>query len=183
MRPAAPFALVAAFLLGCGGTEANRADTAASPVKADSIADATTYAAGDLRIENVVAPKPAPVPDGAPPIAVYFTVRNVGPQADTLLGVEITGGTATLHQQTGTGDGIQTMVPLAFAVVPAGETIRFFPGGRHVMIEGLTRPLEVGEVLPMTMVFRRAGRAAVGARVITYGDLDDVLVPDEHTGH
>lgn len=183
MRRALALLALATAASGCTGGSSGDADSAVSIAQADSIADVTTYVAGDLRIRNVVAPKPANVPGGAPPVAVYFTVQNVGAQADTLAAVEITAGSATLHQQTGSGGGMETMVPLAFAVVPPGETVRFLPGGRHVMIEGLVRPLEVGEVLPMTMVFRRAGRAAVGARVITYGDLDAVLAPDEHTGH
>lgn len=172
----------AAVAAACGDAAPDRDDSAVRIAGADSIAGAATYPAGALRIRNVVAPRPAVVPGGAPPVAVYFSIENTGTQVDTLIAVEITAGTATLHQQT-SGGGMETMVPLAFAVVPPRETVRFFPGGRHVMIEGLTRPLEVGEVLPMTMVFRHAGRAPVSARVITYASLDDVLSPDEHAAH
>ena len=171
-------------LVACGDERTESRDTAAVSIKsADSIAAVTPFYSGHLVIENVVAPQPVPAGNGAPPVAVYFTVRNTGTRADTLVAIEVTAATATLHQQTGTGGGMETMVPLTFAVIPPGESIRFAPGGRHVMIEELTRPLAVGEVIPMTMIFARAGRAAVGARVITYGDLEHVLSGDEHAGH
>lgn len=168
---------------GDGGGEAG--DTPANLSGADSIAAVKTYRTGDLVIENVVAPAPVPTSGGPSPIAVYFVVRNEGATADTLDGIEITAGTASLHQQTGAGGAMETMVPLAFAAIPAGESLRFAPGGRHVMIEGLARPIVAGDVLPMTMVFRRSGRAPVAARVVSYGDLEGVLSsgPGEHTGH
>jgi copper(I)-binding protein len=175
-----------AIAAACGGGESGSgADTAAGLSGADSIAAVKSYRAGDLVVENVVAPAPVPTSGGPSPIAVYFVVRNTGATADTLDAIEITGGTATLHQQTGTGGAMETMVPLAFAAIPAGESLRFAPGGRHVMIEGLARPVTAGDVLPMTMLFRRSGRAPVSARVVRYGELEGVLSSGagEHTGH
>lgn len=168
-----------------GGGAGDAADSAANLSGADSIAAVKTYRAGDLVIENVVAPAPVPASGGPAPIAVYFVVRNEGATADTLDGIEITAATASLHQQTGAGGAMETMVPLAFAAIPAGESLQFAPGGRHVMIEGLARPIGAGDVLPMTMVFRRAGRAPVAARVVSYGDLEGVLSSGagEHAGH
>lgn len=134
-----------------------------------------TVRVGDLVVENVVAPAPIPAGEGGAPIAVYFLIRNEGPVADTLDTMEITGGAASLHQQAGTGTGMETMVPLAFAVLPPGETLRFVPGGRHAMIQGVTAPVTLGDTLPLTMVFRGAGRAPVSARVVSYGDLESIL--------
>lgn len=170
----------------CSGEEPRSGnDGAASLSGADSIAAVKSFRAGDVVIENVVAPAPVPASGGPAPIAVYFVVRNEGATADTLDSIEITTGSASLHQQTGAGGAMETMVPLAFAAIPPGESLRFAPGGRHVMIEGLVRPLTVGDVLPMTMVFRRSGRAAVAARVVSYGELEGVLSSGagEHAGH
>lgn len=174
------------LLAGCGGGESRSGEEAAATLSgADSIAAVKSYRTGDIVVENVVAPAPVPTSDGTAPVAVYFHIRNEGATADTLDAIEITAGTASLHQQTGAGGAMETMVPLAFAAIPAGETMRFAPGGRHVMIEGLARPVTVGDVLPMTMVFRRAGRAPVAARVVTYGQLEGVLSGGaaEHAGH
>lgn len=177
----------ATLLVGaCGGEDAGGTGGAAATLSgADSIAAVRSYRTGDIVIENVVAPAPVPTTGGPAPIAVYFVVRNDGAAADTLDAVEITGGTASLHQQTGAGGAMETMVPLAFAAIPGGESMRFAPGGRHVMIEGLARPVKEGDVLPMTMVFRRSGRAPVSARVVSYGQLEGVLSSGtgEHAGH
>lgn len=176
-------ALAAMTAGACGDRSGDTADTNAGRA-VDSIAAVNTFRAARLVIEDVVAPAPIPAGQGAPPIAVYFRIRNEGAAADTLDRIEITGGTATLHQQAGSGGGMGTMVPLTFAVLPAGETIRFAPGGRHVMIGGLARPVTIGDVLPMTMVFRHAGPAPVAARVVSYGDLESVLSgATVHTGH
>lgn len=165
-------ALASTTLIACNdGGEAR--DTSAARAGTGAVVNA--FRAGALVVENVVAPAPIPAGDSAPPIAVYFFIRNDGPVADTLDAIEITGATASLHQQAGTGTGMETMVPLAYAVLPPGETLRFAPGGRHVMVQGIAAPVAVGDVLPMTMVFRGAGRAPVSARVVSYGDLEAIL--------
>ena len=95
---------------GDGGVAAG--DTAANLSGADSIAAVKTYRTGDLVIENVVAPAPVPTSGGPSPIAVYFVVRNEGATADTLDGIEITAGTASLHQQTGAGGAMEVKLEL-----------------------------------------------------------------------
>ena len=167
-------ALASTILIACNdGGKARDTGDARAAVSGGAVVNA--YRAGALVVENVVAPSPIPAGESAPPIAVYFFIRNEGTVADTLEAIEVPGAAASLHQQAGTGTGMETMVPLAFAVLPPGETLRFVPGGRHVMIQGLAAPVTLGDVLPMTMVFRGAGRAPVSARVVSYGDLESIL--------
>lgn len=167
-------ALASTVILACndGGKARDTGDPRAAIGRATAV---NTFRTGGLVVENVVAPAPIPAGERGAPVAVYFFIRNEGPIADTLDAIEIAGGTASLHQQAGTGTGMETMVPLAFAVLPAGETVRFVPGGRHVMIQGVAAPVTLGDMLPMTMVFRGAGRAPVSARVVSYGDLEAIL--------
>ncbi|HET9454335.1 MAG TPA: copper chaperone PCu(A)C [Gemmatimonadaceae bacterium] len=167
-------ALAATVIIACsdGSTPRDGGDPRAATGRGAVV---NTFRTGGLVVENVVAPAPIPAGEGGAPIAVYFFIRNEGPVADTLDTIEITGGTASLHQQAGTGTGMETMVPLAFAVLPPGETLRFVPGGRHVMVQGVAAPVTLGDTLPITMVFRVAGRAPVSARVVSYGDLESIL--------
>jgi hypothetical protein len=43
------------------------------------------------------------------------------------------------------------------------------PGGLHVMLIGLTRPLAAGERVPLTLRFERAGAVTVEAEVQAAG--------------
>lgn len=151
----------------------------------DAAAAAATYRGGAIGIHNVVAPAPVPAGDSAPPVAVYFQVMNTGARADTLDAVEVADAHATLHDRITRGPGREVMVPVSAAPVPAGSMLRLFPGGRHVMIEGLARPVVAGGAVPMTLVFRHAGRIAVSARVVPYADVGRALAggADEHAGH
>ena len=153
---------------GCGGTEGA---PPGAPV---------------LEVSGVVAPAPAPNGTAAPPIAVYFFVMNTGAGADTLDAVEVAGGVASIHDQVpATATRRASMVRIEAASIPAGEMLRFIPGGRHVMIEGLEAPPAPGDTLALTMVFRRAGRIAAPARVVSYAELERVLAAagDGHAGH
>ena len=184
-------AIVASGLAACGdGEGAPRGD--AGTVSATSHAAAapvgTAPAAlriGALEIGNVVAPAPVAGGDSAPPIAVYFLVMNTGARSDTLDAIEVAGARATMHDQVRAADGRTSMVPVEAASIPAGEMLRFIPGGRHVMVEGLTRRITSGDTLPLTLVFRHSGRAGVSARVVAYRDLDSAVAAggDAHAGH
>src|SRR3712207_7876796 len=49
-------------------------------------------------------------------------------------------------------------------VVPAGGTIRLEPGGYHLMLGGLRKPMTLGQKVPLTLTFERAGTVTVELR-------------------
>lgn len=51
--------------------------------------------------------------------------------------------------------------------VPSGQVVKLAPGGLHLMLMDLTRPLEVGQTVTMELHFRRAGTVTVDAAVRT----------------
>jgi copper(I)-binding protein len=90
--------------------------------------------------------------------AGYMTLANTGP-ADALVAVESPlSKNVMIHQSAVTG-GMASMKMVPRVAVPAGGSVTFAPGGYHLMFVGLTRPLNVGDTLPATLVF------ASGARV------------------
>ena len=105
-----------------------------------------------------------PAPAGLPASAAYFTVRNTGRTADVLEGVSTPGAAASLHESMEHG-GMMTMQPLGPLAVPSGGVVEFKPGGLHVMLERLTRPLKPGDRLPLILTFKRAGKVTVTAEV------------------
>ena len=55
-------------------------------------------------------------------------------------------------------DGVMQMRELVDGLpIPAGETVTLMPGGYHVMLMDLKRPLKQGETVTVTLRFEKAG--------------------------
>ena len=57
--------------------------------------------------------------------------------------------------------GMMQMRPVTFVECPPGATLRSEPGGLHVMLLGLRRPLTAGLTFPLSMSFRDGGNLTV----------------------
>ena len=78
----------------------------------------------------------------------------------------MTGSTeGAMSGSTMAGEGMMTMQEVESVPVPAGGTVTFKPGGYHVMLIDLVAPLEVGQTVPLTLTFAKAGRIEVTATV------------------
>lgn len=51
----------------------------------------------------------------------------------------------------------------------AGKTTELKPGGFHVMLLGLTKPLREGERFPLTLVFEKAGKIDIEVEIAKAG--------------
>jgi hypothetical protein len=60
--------------------------------------------------------------------------------------------------------------------VPGFEDTRLQPGSAQLLLTGLTRPLEVGDTVPLTLEFERAGESSVDATVETYDQVAEQLI-------
>lgn len=104
--------------------------------------------------------------------AIYATIVNRG-AADTLTGVASDGGIAMLHASETQG-GISRMrmveaMPIAAGSKSAAQTVKLAPGGTHVMLTGLSRPLIAGDNLNLTLRFAKAGERDVAVSVVAPG--------------
>ena len=97
--------------------------------------------------------------------AVYFTLTNSGGR-DRLVAVDAPGvGQASLHETSMAG-GIMRMRGLGGGIeVPAGATVPLSPSGKHVMIQGLVRPLSASSTIRLTLKFERQGTVTIDAPV------------------
>ncbi len=50
--------------------------------------------------------------------------------------------------------------------VPSGKSVELKPGGYHIMFLGLKQPLKVGEHIPITLHFEKAGDVNVDMQVM-----------------
>jgi copper(I)-binding protein len=62
-------------------------------------------------------------------------------------------GEAELHEMRMSGD-VMEMRPVPSLALKAGEVLKLAPGGQHLMLMGLKRPLLAGETVPLTLKFK-----------------------------
>ncbi|KQX20890.1 MULTISPECIES: copper chaperone PCu(A)C [unclassified Sphingomonas] len=124
---------------------------------------ATPLAAAPLRIET---PWLRETPPAAETGAGYALIRNGGSKEDRLLGASSAVADAVeVHSMTMDG-GIMRMRPVAGGLaVPAGGSVALRPGGYHLMLTGLKRPLRRGETVEIRLRFARAGSVPIRFRV------------------
>lgn len=97
--------------------------------------------------------------------AVYLTLANRGGVADRLIGAATpVAERGELHGHEFVGD-IVKMRRLEAVEVGPGQTVELKSGGRHVMLFGLTTPLNEGDAFPLTLHFERAGAVTVEVAV------------------
>jgi len=83
------------------------------------------------------------------PAAAYFTVSNGGDKPATLAAVSIDAAeSAEMHETTG-----GTMAPLKSLDIKGGESVKFEPGGKHVMAFGIKPDLSPGSTVEITLTF------------------------------
>lgn len=126
-----------------------------------------------LSLAGVRAETPGPITvtdawaRATPPTAVngaaYFTITNTGAENDRLVDVASDIAERTELHESLNDNGVMIMRPLISIAVPAGATLEFAPGGKHVMLFGLKKPLAVGDTFGVTLTFEKAG--AIGATV------------------
>lgn len=110
--------------------------------------------AGELAILNAWSRSTPPV---AKVGVVYFTLRNDTKKSDRLLKLSTPVATRVEVHRTEELDGIARMREVAVLHVEAGQTLEFQPGGLHVMLMGLRKPLVAGTSYDLDLLFEVAG--------------------------
>ena len=110
--------------------------------------------------------KPSDVAHMAPlDLPVYLTIRNTGGQDDRLLKAETDiAQKVELHTMKMQG-GQMKMSPVDSFQIPAGGEIKLQSGGDHIMLFGITRAPNVGDVISLTLHFEKAGTLPVRVEV------------------
>lgn len=176
---AASVALVLVGLAAGCGDDAEEADStttttagASTTTMASSGGDSVTV--GDLKISGAWA-RTSPMVATAG--AAYFVIDNSGEVDDALISASVDSSVAAkveLHEtkmaaggmsSTTVEAGMMEMVPVDRIEVPAGSTVSLKPGGLHVMLLDLAKPLEVGSDVTVTLTFEKAGTVEVTAEV------------------
>ena len=120
-------------------------------------------AANAVRIDHATV-RLSPVPGR--PAAGYFTI-TAGSAAVELTGVVAAHARVELHGMSMAGN-VMRMNRLPSVRVAAGRTVRFAPGGSHLMIFDLPATAS-GATMPLTFAFADGTRVDVTASVVAAG--------------
>lgn len=161
---------------------------AAMPAQSEEIT------AGSLKISQ---PWARATPKGASIGGGYLTITNTGTEPDRLVGG--TTGVAKsleLHQMS-MDNGIMKMRPVTGGLeIKPGQTVELKPGGYHLMLVGLKRPLVEGQHFQANLTFAKAGTVGldfliegIGAQGragaapamggMSHGDMKDMKMDDK----
>lgn len=122
--------------------------------------------------------------------AVYFTVENTTERIEKLLSASVptaVAARAEVHEvvmagastdstmamqgmqgstdSTMAGSGMMSMREVTSVSIPAGSTVKFEPGGYHVMLLDLAEPLKSGQKFTLSLGFMNAGVVQVEVTV------------------
>ncbi len=96
----------------------------------------------------------------------YVTVTNRGPGEDRLLNVTSPVAEKIQFHAMAIDNGVAKMAQLSAVDLPPGVSVALKPGGIHMMLLRLKRPLAEGESIPLALTFEKAGVVEVEARVL-----------------
>jgi copper(I)-binding protein len=102
--------------------------------------------------------------------AAYLTLHNGGTQPVVVNGVTSPAAGAAMIHESSLVNGQSTMRAHEPLRIGAGETVRFTPGGLHIMLHRLKRPLAPGDEVPLVLLLEGGGSLTVMARVRALGN-------------
>ncbi|HRE53716.1 MAG TPA: copper chaperone PCu(A)C [Candidatus Competibacter sp.] len=146
--------------------------------------NALALAAGNGAIQ-IANPQAAETPPGAKTGAVYFDAVNGG-DADRLLSVEAKDVAGSIELHTTLMEGTLMKMRKVEAVdLAGGKTTSLKPGGLHVMLIDLKKPLQAGQSFPLTLHLEKAGALRITVPVVKRESMMDSMPQhgQDHSGH
>ncbi|WP_165837152.1 copper chaperone PCu(A)C [Phenylobacterium hankyongense] len=135
---------------------------AAAAVIASS-AQAASYRLGGL---EVIQPWSRPAAAGTTGVG-YMTLANRGRALDALVAVASPVARKVEMHSASMAGGIMRMDRQDRVAIPAGGQVAFAPGGYHLMLVGLAKPLKAGDSVPATLTFASGAKLKVDFAVGT----------------
>ena len=103
------------------------------------------------------------------PAAVYLSIRNEGVVSDVLTEIKTPAANLAEIHKSEVKDGLARMSITGPLEILAGSTVNLEPGGLHIMLMKLKRPLKKGDTVSMTLLFKNSGVIEVAVPVYGIG--------------
>lgn len=126
------------------------------------VGEAHEYRRGDLQIDHPWARALPPVAKNG---AVYLEIRNTGTESDRLVSISTPAAESAELHRTQLDGGIVRMGELSVLEIKPNDSALLHPGGLHIMLNGLKKPLTAGTEFPLTLRFEKAGLVELEIRV------------------
>jgi len=131
---------------------------------------------GDVKITDAWA---RATPGGAQTAAAYVTVESAA--GDRLTGASTPAAQkADIHEMTMDGN-VMKMRQVDGIDLPSGKPVTMKPGGYHIMLTGLAKPLQEGQTFPLTLDFAKAGKRQVTVSVEKVGAMGPGAASNDST--
>jgi len=135
-----------------------------------AVAPAAFAQGGGPSTITVEQPWASATPAGAMTGAVYMTLANKAKDADRLTAASSDVASKVQIHEMAVVNGIMTMRQLVNGLaIPAGGSVTLKPGGYHVMLIGLKKQLVMGQSLPLTLTFAKAGTISITVPIKAIG--------------
>jgi copper(I)-binding protein len=122
-----------------------------------AMAQAATVTAKDVWVREA--------PAGRPTTAVFLVLTNSGTAARHVVsGATAAADTLELHEMKRDGNMMQ-MSPVSRITIPAGGDVTLRPGGLHLMLFGLRKPLVAGDTIRVSLTLDDGTTLEVPAEV------------------
>jgi copper(I)-binding protein len=126
------------------------------------VAPAATAGSAEIGALRITAAWARATPNGAKVGGGYLTVTNTGTTPDRLLGGSSQVAKRFELHEMKSENGVMKMRPLPNGIeIKPGQTVTLKPGGEHIMLVGLSRPLKQGDHFKATLDFEKAGKVDV----------------------
>jgi len=158
----ASFAVLALTLTSCGGSseEVTFEESTDETTLLDDGIEETTSA---VTVEDAWARN---VPMQEENGALYMILTSEIDDAVLYADVEISiAAMAEVHESITNDDGSTGTQMVERVELPAGQPVNFQPGGYHIMLMGLIAPLEVGQIVTVTLTLESGELVVVDAEV------------------
>lgn len=116
--------------------------------------------AGDIMVDDPYARTSSKMSTSG---AAFMTIMNHTGEDDRLIDAKSTvSKRVELHTHKENADGVMQMLHVSEGFeLPKDGTIEMKRGGHHVMFMGITEPFKQGDMLPVTLVFEKAGEVNI----------------------
>jgi copper(I)-binding protein len=113
----------------------------------------------------------------SPNTAGYMTLINDGAAPDRLVSARCACAGMVMIHKTEMAHGMAMMADAPAVVVPAHGQVRFQPGGLHLMVMDLKKPLIEGDSQDVVLVFEHAGPVTARFAVRSHVEADSATGP------
>lgn len=114
------------------------------------------YRIGDVHIDHPYARASVP---GQTSGGAYLTLENKSPAPDSLVSAKTTAADSVEIHTMSMENNVMRMREVSGIDLKQGEKITMQPGnGYHLMLLGLKAPLKAGDKVPLTLIFKKAGK-------------------------